>query len=160
MGGSSGPSLPPLKALRAWRRDPFGLLERAASSGDVVRLRLPRLEAWLLVHPDHIKGVLVSGHEDFMKGPTMQAAKRVLGENLLTSEGDVHRGRRRLIQPIFHHARMEAYADVMVSHAERAAERWRVGQTLDIHRQMAGLTLSVFGRALFDTDVESHAAKA
>src|SRR2546428_11096326 len=126
------PRLFAAQALRAWRRDPIALLERAASFGDVVRLRLPRLEAWLLNHPDHIKEVLVVGHGGFMKGPTMQAAKRVLGENLLTSEGEVHRRQRRLIQPIFHHERIETYGRVMVEHADRAAGRWRDGQTLDV----------------------------
>jgi len=149
-----------LHALNAWRRDPIGLLERAASSGDVVRVRLPRLEVWLLNHPDHIRDVLVTRHHDFMKGPTMQAAKWVLGENLLTSEGDVHRRQRRLIQPIFHHDRIEQYGAVMVQHAERVSERWRNGQTVDTHHEMASLTLSVVGRALFDTDVEADEAKA
>ena len=154
------PRLFALHALRSWRRDPIGLLERAASLGDMVRLRLPRLEAWLLNHPDHIGDVLVSSHQAFMKGPTMQAAKRVIGENLLTSEGDVHRRQRRLIQPIFHHHRIEAYGRVMVEEAERTAQRWRDGEIVDVHREMATLTLSVVGRALFDTDVEADEAKA
>jgi cytochrome P450 len=147
-----------LKALRAWRRDPIGVLERVASGGDVVRLRLPRLDAWLLNHPDLIRDVLVSGHHRFMKGPTIQASKRLLGESLLTSEGDVHRAHRRLIQPIFHHERIEAYGPVMVEQAERTADRWRDGEVVDVHGEMTRLTLSVVGRALFDADVEAGEA--
>jgi cytochrome P450 len=148
-----------LWALRAWRRDPIGLLQRVAAGGDVQRLRLPRLDAWLLNHPDLIREVLVSGHHDFMKGPTIQASKRLLGESLLTSEGDFHRRHRRLIQPIFHHDRMESYGPVMVGHAERAADRWRDGEVLDVHQEMTRLTLSIVGEALFGADVEADEAR-
>jgi cytochrome P450 len=147
-----------LRALRAWRRDPIGLLQRVAASGDVARLRLPRLDAWLLNHPDLVRDVLVTGHHDFMKGPTIQAAKRLLGESLLTGEGDFHRRHRRMIQPIFHHARLEAYAPVMIEHADRTADRWRDAQVIDAHGEMTRLTLSIVGKALFGTDVEADEA--
>lgn len=155
-----GPKLSALGALRAWRRDPLSLLQGMAAYGDVVRLRLPRLEAWLLNDPDLVRDVLVSGHHDFMKGPTMQAARRMLGESLLTGEGEHHRRQRRLIQPIFQHERIRGYGRVMVAHAERTAERWRGGEVVDVHAEMARLTLSVVGEALFDTDVETEEAAA
>ena len=155
-----GPKLSALGALRAWRRDPLGLLERTASYGDVVRTQLPRLEAWLLNHPDYVREVLVHYHHDFMKGPTIQAAKRVLGQNLLTGEGEFHRRQRRLIQPIFHHQRIEAHAQIMAEHADRATERWPTGEVLNVHDEMARLTLSVVGKALFDADVEADEARA
>ncbi|HXF71787.1 MAG TPA: cytochrome P450 [Actinomycetota bacterium] len=156
------PAVPlgPLRALRAWRRDPLGLLRRAAALGDVVRLSLPRFEAWLLVHPDHVHEVLVAGHRAFAKGPTMQAAKLVLGEGLLTSEGEAHRRQRRLIQPLFHHERVLRAAGTMVAHAERAAERWRAGEVIDVHAEMARLALSIAAEALFATDVEAEEARA
>jgi cytochrome P450 len=158
--GPSGPKLSAMAALKGWRRDPLGLLERAATYGDVVRTRFPGTEAWLLNHPDQVRDVLVSGHHDFMKGPTIQAAKRVLGENLLTGEGEFHRRQRRLIQPIFHHQRIEGYARIMAEHAQRDASRWQPGVAIDMHAEMARLTLSVVGKALFDADVETEEAKA
>jgi len=156
------PALPggPLGALRAWRRDPLGLLRRAAALGDVVRVPLPRFEAWLLNHPDHVHEVLVAGHRSFAKGPTMQAAKLVLGEGLLTSEGERHRRQRRLIQPIFHPDRVLRAAGTVVAHAERAAGRWRAGEVLDVHAEMARLALSVAAEALFAADVEAGEAEA
>ena len=105
-----GPKLSGLSALRAFRRDPIGLLTQAATFGDVAYLKLPRFPAYLLNHPDLVHDVLVTGNQRFMKGPTMQAAKLVLGESLLTSEGDDHRRQRRMIQPIFHHNRIAPLA--------------------------------------------------
>jgi len=143
-----------LAAMRAFRRDPLGLLERLASQGDVVRLRVPGASAFLLNHPDLVQQVLVTEHRAFHKGPTIQAAKMLLGESLLTSEGEHHLRQRRRIQPIFHHERIAGYAEAMVRRAEDAAERWRDGAELDAHAEMASLTLAVVGETLFGTDVD------
>jgi cytochrome P450 len=155
-----GPKISSLSALRQFRRDPIRLLGRAAAFGDVSFLQLPRFPAYLLNHPDLVREVLVTGSRDFMKGPTMQAAKLVLGESLLTSEGETHMRSRRLIQPIFHHDRIAAYGGAMVEHALRTSDRWRDGQSLDVFREMGALTLSIVGATLFGTDVEAEDARA
>ena len=145
--------------LRLLRSDPIGLLERAAATGDVVPLRMPRFRVFVVVPPDLVWDVLATGNHDFMKGPTMQAAKRLLGESLLTSEGEVHKRRRRLIQPIFHRERIAAYGDDMVELASIAASRWTAGEVVDVHQEMVRLTLAIVGRTLFATDVESSDAR-
>src|SRR5439155_14557764 len=99
-----------LEAVRLLRRDPIGLLERAADLGDVVRVRVPRLDLFVINHPDLVWDVLATDSRAFSKGPTMQAAKRVLGESLLTSEGEYHRRQRRLIQPLFRNERIVGFA--------------------------------------------------
>jgi len=153
------PGLSRLAALRLIRKDPIALLERAARAGDVVALPLPRFPLVLVNRPELVWDVLATNNHGFMKGPTMQIAKRLLGESLLTSEGDVHARQRRLIQPVFHHERIDAYADDMVALGERAADRWRSGDTLDVHQEMARLTLAIVGRTLFATDVEAEESR-
>ncbi len=147
--------LSPLAALRAFRRDPLGLLERLAARGDAVRLRIPGADAYLLNHPDLVRDVLVTEHKAFHKGPTIQAAKMLLGESLLTSEGDRHLRQRRLIQPIFHHERIAGYAATMVRRAEETVDAWRDGVEIDAHAEMASLTLAIVGETLFGTDVDA-----
>ena len=118
-------------------------------------LPMLRFDLYLLARPDLAWDVLATHSASFMKGPTMQAAKRVLGESLLTSEGDHHRRQRRMIQPMFHHERIATYADEMVALAEQAASRWADGETFDVHREMSRLTLGIVARTLFGTDVGS-----
>lgn len=89
----------------------------------------------------------------------MQAAKRLLGESLLTTEGEVHRRRRRLIQPILHHERVAAYAAEMVVLADHASQRSVAGEWIEMQEEMARLTLAIVGRTLFDTDVEAGDAR-
>jgi cytochrome P450 len=148
--------LSPLAALREFRRDPLGLLERLAAEGDVVRLRVPGSDAFLFNHPDLVHQVLVVEHRAFHKGPTIQAAKMLLGESLLTSEDEWHLRQRRLIQPMFHHERISAYADAMVRRAEEVSAAWVEGAELDLRDEMARLTLAIVGETLFGADVEGE----
>jgi len=92
-----------------------------------------------------------------MKGRSLQEAKRVLGNGLLTSEGEPHLGQRRLIQPLFHQERVAGFATEMVSAAERLSERWRDGAEVEMVADMTELMLAIVGRTLFDADVERDA---
>jgi cytochrome P450 len=148
----------PLSGLLAYRRGPLPFFQNLAQQfGDISYFRLGPQQAFFLNHPDYIKDVLVTNHQDFMKGLALQRAKRLLGEGLLTSEGEFHRRQRRLAQPAFHRQRVASYAAVMTDYAARARERWRDGETLDISEQMMRLTLAIVGKTLFDADVESDA---
>ena len=151
-----GPDLSRLAALRAFRTDPLGLLEGLATYGDVVRVDVPGSAAYLLNHPDLVHEVLVVEHRAFHKGPTIRAAKMLLGESLLTSEEETHRRQRRLIQPMFHHERIASYAASMVRFAERAADRWDGHQELDLQAEMSALTLVVVGDTLFGADIDER----
>ena len=101
--------------------------------------------------------MLVTHQRNFTKSRGLERAKKLLGEGLLTSEGAAHLRQRRLLQPAFHRDRIAAYADVMVEHADRLQARWQDGATLDVSKEMMRVTLSIVGKTLFDTDVESKA---
>jgi cytochrome P450 len=140
-------------ALAVWR-DPLGsLLALAREYGDIARWRFRGTDYVLLVRPEHIKRVLVTDHTAFVKGRVLQEVKDVVGEGLLTSEGEVHRGQRGAIQPAFRRQRVAGAAGEMVASAVDVSSRWRKGQTIDAHREMTDLTLDVAGRTLFGADL-------
>ncbi|MCA1812556.1 MAG: cytochrome P450 [Halobacteriales archaeon] len=140
-------------------RDPMGALAKLATHGDIVLFRMFGTQRiWLANHPDLVQEVLVTRSKDYRKGRGLQAAKRLLGEGLLTSEGDLHREQRKVMQPMFHHERIAGYADAMVRHAARARERFEPGQEHDMSQEMARLTLGIVAQTLFDADVEGDAA--
>ena len=145
--------------LRALRRDPLGSLERLAAQGDVVHARLGPRRIVLVNHPELVKEVLVTHGRSFMKGRALQEAKRILGNGLLTSEGDLHLRQRRLIQPLFREERIAGLGADVVAEALRASARWRDGDELDVSTEMMRLTLAIVGRTLLDADVERDAAE-
>ncbi len=148
----------PLSGLLGYRRGPLPFFQNlAAQYGDISYFRLGPQEAFFLNHPDLIKDVLVTNHQNFHKGLALQRAKRLLGEGLLTSEEDFHRRQRRLAQPAFHRARIASYASVMTDYASESRARWHDGDTLDMSEEMMRLTLGIVGKTLFDADVVSDA---
>ncbi len=144
--------------LFVFRRDPIGfLMDIARDYGDIVRFKVGPQNIFLFNHPDYIKDVLVTYNRNFIKSRGLERTKVLLGEGLLTSEGDFHHRQRRLIQPAFHRQRIAAYAVVMTDYGARMRERWQDGTTLDIAQEMKRLTLAIAGKTLFNADVESEA---
>lgn len=125
--------------------------------GDVAFFYFGSQPMVLLNDPEAIRDVLVTHGKNFMKGEGLQRAKRLLGEGLLTSEGEVHLRQRRMMQPAFHRQRIAGYAATMVEYAARTGDRWQPGTQLDIAREMMRLTLGIAGKTLFDADVEGEA---
>ncbi len=153
------PVLRAVRDLQAFRRDPLTLLTRLAERGDVVPFQIGSQPMALINHPDLIREVLVTKNRAFVKGRVLQRARRLLGEGLLTSEGDVHLRQRRLIQPAFHRQRIAAYGAVMVAAAEARSARWHDGEIIDISRELMAITLRVVGATLFSADTEADAAE-
>jgi cytochrome P450 len=142
-----------------FRRDPAGFLQRLSREyGDVVHFLLMRRHAFLFSHPDHVRELLVNQQANFIKSRILQRSKLLLGEGLLTSEGELHLRQRRLAQPAFYRERLQSYAEIMSAYALRTRERWREGMMLDMQSEMMRLTLSIVARALFSADAEGDAA--
>jgi cytochrome P450 len=139
-------------------RDPLAMFTRYARDyGDVTFFKLGGERCYFVNHPSIIRDVLVTHQRNFTKSRGLERAKKLLGDGLLTAEGQTHLRHRRLLQPAFHRDRIAGYAQVMIDYATRLAGRWQHGQTLDISKEMMRVTLSIAGKTLFDTDVESRA---
>ena len=154
-----GPKYSPLALnLIRFRRDPLSFLQWLTKQyGDFARFWMGGQQMFFVNHPDYIRDVLVTYNSNFVKGRALQRAKRLLGQGLLTSEGDLHRRQRLLVQPAFHRQRIASYGSVMVEHADRTSSRWRDGDTFDMSQEMTRLTLGIVAKTLFDADVESEA---
>jgi cytochrome P450 len=146
----------PGSTLLRFRKDPLAYFEKLAREfGDVSRFRLGREHIVFVNHPEFIRNILVTNCNNFTKGRAFFRAGGLLGQGLLTSEGEFHRRQRRMVQPAFHARRIAAFAEVMTKHAKRMRSRWGGGATLDVSREMMRLTLAVVAETLFGADLES-----
>src|SRR5204863_6749827 len=147
-----------LKRLFRMSRDPLGFFTGLRREyGGFVHYRLGPRHVWFVADPELIEEVLLKRARSFIKDQGLESTKPLLGEGLLTSEGELHRRQRRLAQPAFHHARIASYATTMVEHGVRARDRWRDGQVLDFMGEMMRLSLGIVGKTLFDSDIASDA---
>jgi cytochrome P450 len=140
-----------------FRRNPTGFLTEAAALGDVAFFKMGGQPAFFLNHPEMVRDLLVVNAHKFKKGRALQRAKKLLGEGLLTSEGEFHLRQRRMIQPSFHRQRIADYAGAMIEYGERMANSWQDGEVRDIDKEMMRLTLQIVGKTLFSANVEDEA---
>ena len=139
--------------LAELRRDALALYTRCARDfGDVSTMRFGLRRVHLINHPDLIESVLVTNARNWVKHYALKMNRLLLGDGLLTSDGDAWLRQRRLLQPLFHRERLAGYGAVMVEMTERLADSWRDGETRDLLSEMTGLTLEIIARRSSDRD--------
>ena len=141
-----------------FRRDPLAFFtETQRTYGDIATFSFGPQQVYLVSYPDWIEDVLVNSAKKYTKGVALQRAKRLLGEGLLTSEGQAHLRQRRTIQPMFHRQHVQRFADAMVTHAVRWRDSITPNATIDVTDEMAALTLAIVGETLFSSNVQGDA---
>jgi cytochrome P450 len=103
--------------------------------------------------PGLIWEILINHPQDMIKERTQRRMKILLGEGLITSDGEIHKRQRRIAAPAFHRQRIQNYGAMMVDRASAMREEWQPGVEIDIAAEMMRLTLQVVARTLFNTDV-------
>lgn len=142
----------------AFQMDSTSFLMRiAGEQGDVARFRLGRTDAFLLSHPDRIREVLVDRAAEFSKGRLMQRARRLLGDGLLTSEGEAHRSERRRIQPVFTRERLHSYFSIVPQIGTEHCADWTDGTRVQLGSSMDQLAMKIVSRALLGADIARDA---
>jgi cytochrome P450 len=153
--------LPPIprSSVRELVRDPLNyFLSITRQYGDIICYRPAPDTAFLINHPDYIQHVLVENARNYSKDTyTNSAFKKAIGDGLINLEGDAWLERRRLMQPAFHHMRLEALDGMIVEAAGDMLDRWQdryeAGQAVDVAREMAALTMTITSRALFGVNL-------
>ncbi len=157
--------VPVLGNLYAMRNAPLATLTMAMREcGDIAAVEFPQVRGHLLFHPDHVKSILVDHAKDISKDtPGFNALRLLLGNGLVTAEGDFWRRQRRIAQPAFHRAKIMALGGAMVAHAERTATEWeaaaRAGRVVDVAEAMMRLTLGIVADTMLGVDVSRDAAE-
>jgi cytochrome P450 len=134
--------------------NPILLFEHlVATYGPVSHYKIGPSHIIFINDPGLISEVLINQPQNFIKERTQRRMKILLGEGLITSDGEVHRRQRRIAAPAFHRQRIQNYGAIMVGRAAAMREEWQPGQRIDIAAEMMRLTLQVVARTLFNTDV-------
>lgn len=154
-----GPKSPyPGSGFLRFRKDPLGFLENVAREfGDIASWKIGGQRVVLVNHPNFIRDVLVTQGHKFVSG--FERSKKLLGEGLLTSEGEIHRRNRRMMQPAFAHERIATFGGLITNEAAQARHRWSDGTTLNISDEMTRLALAIVGQAIFGTDLAAQAGE-
>jgi cytochrome P450 len=150
----------PGQFLMEMARNPLGpMLAMHEEYGDIVHYKAGPQNLYIVNEPEIIRDVLVTNQKNFTKSRGLERTRKLLGNGLLTSEGEFHLRQRRLAQPAFHRNRIASYATAMTAYANRTRSSWKDGDTVDMHVEMMRLTLAIVAKTLFDADVDAEAAE-
>jgi cytochrome P450 len=135
-------------------RDRLWVMQQAgAIRGGICELPVVGGSVVIVSTPDLVHEVLVTQAESFAKGNAFRFLRPIIGNGLLTSEGEFHRRQRKLMAPALAHKRIAGYADTMAAYAERTQRAWADGAQIDASAEMMRLTLDVVAKTLLDADV-------
>jgi len=130
-----------------------GYLRRAGRYGDTIRVPYrPGNSLYLLSRPEHAEHVLAANQDNYVKAFTYRPLRALVGDGLLTSEGEQWRRHRRVVQPVFSRRHVTAFAPAMTAAARQLTARWDSlpdGTVINVAGQMSALALDIVGQALF-----------
>ena len=133
-------------------RDPLAFLTRMKDEyGDIVLYQ--GLEHLLvqLNHPDLIEEVYQGHWRSLHKDQLYKVLHVVLGEGLVTAEGDTWKRHRKVIGPSFRPKQIAVYADVMVQRTKEWCASLPV--EVELHHALMELTQAIVLDTLFGSDL-------
>jgi cytochrome P450 len=136
------------------------MIELFARHGDTYRVFVParRSYTYVIHHPDDVKRVLVSHHRNYTKGLGLDRVKILLGKGIMTSEGELWKRQRYMMQPLFHRRVITGFAQLIAAANERFIARWeelaRRGELVNLTDEMSELTLDIVLRSIFGRDLD------
>jgi cytochrome P450 len=130
-----------------------------AEFGDTYRVFAPArgVYNYVINHPDDIKRVLLSNHRNYTKGEGMDRVKILLGNGIMTSEGDFWRRQRRMMQPSFHRRVIDQFSALIREVNDKFAARWAEKaarrEAINVSDDTSELTLEIVLRSIFGSDL-------
>ena len=131
-----------------------------AEFGDLYRVFAPArgVYHYVINHPEDIKRVLLSNHRNYTKGEGMDRVKILLGNGIMTSEGDFWRRQRRMMQPSFHRRVIDQFSRLIREVNDKFAARWADkaarAEAVNISDDTSELTLEIVLRSIFGSDLD------
>ena len=128
--------------------------------GDVYRVFAPSrgVYNYVINNPEDIKRVLLSNHSNYTKGEGMDRVKILLGNGIMTSEGDFWRRQRRMMQPAFHRRVIDQFSALIREVNDKFAARWAAhaarGEPVNVSDDTSELTLDIVLRSIFGSDLD------
>src|SRR5215468_1833394 len=114
------------------------MIQLFARHGDTYRVFSPARGSYTYVihHPDDVKRVLVSNHKNYTKGVGLDRVRILLGKGIMTSEGELWKRQRYMMQPFFHRRVITEFASLIAAANERRLTHWeqlaRAGEVLNL----------------------------
>jgi cytochrome P450 len=144
------------------RRNPLALYLRLVRDyGDLVYFRIGSIGYALVNDPGAIRRVMQEDQDNFPKGPGYDRLRTVVGNGLLTSQGELWRKQRKLSAPAFNHQKIMAACCEVVRLTRNMFAEWEgklaISTRLDLAAEMSRVALNIAGQTFLGSDPSSRA---
>ncbi|MBA0050978.1 cytochrome P450 [Streptomyces sp. AJS327] len=150
--------VPVLGSLPQWKRSTAEFLLRTQRDyGEISRIRLGPQSVYLVSDPEAVDHVLRGNNGNYVRGTLYEQFKIVMGDGLLTTDGDFWKAHRRAMQPAFLRRAVAAVGPYTVDATREMLDGWeekaRRGEPVDLVTETLRLTLITLSRSLFGFDI-------
>jgi cytochrome P450 len=158
-GRGPAPRLGLIEFIRRVREDQLSVIDPALYAEDLTYSRILFLHSFLVNKPEYIEQVLLTNHANYRKSHFLRnLLGPLLGQGLLTSEGELWRRQRRIAAPAFHRARVGEFVGTMQASTQAMLARWNGASDFDVAAEMMALTLDIIARTMFSVQVSGEVA--
>ncbi len=147
--------------LERMRQAPLDFVtELAGSYGDVTRHLAEGDTVYLVNRPDLARYVLKENGANYTKErtPDDHMLRPLLGNGLLTSDGEAWARQRKQCAPAFRLAEVRTFDGIITEAARGLLDRWRsaaeAGVPLAVDHHLTALTLTIITRAILGADID------
>ncbi len=138
----------------ALRNDTLGYIHQTSHQlGHFFKIRAAVFPVHITTDPAVAQHLLQKNNKNYGKGRGYRVMAEFLGEGLLTSEGEHWLKHRRIMQPAFHKAKLQALAQTMLNYTNESIANQPAGVTIDASQWMSALTMHIAAGTLFSSDV-------
>ena len=148
---------PVLGHFLAFRKNPFAFFQKhTTEQKDLFWFDLLGRKILVLNHPEAVKHVLINKAKIYSRKPTYHFLVELLGEGLLTTEGDIWKQKRRLAQPFFTKEQMDGLFGIMEHSAKTFWDEFQPHQTFNLEEEMNHLALVMLTDSILQAEMDFH----
>ena len=139
------------------------IVEACGDKGRVGELVMGPRKVHIISHPEHVRYVFAENGSNYIKKSSLDNLRLLLGEGLVTSDGDLWRNSRSVVQTAFQRERMAEMIRTAAEPVRMMLDAWDQGPvqtTLDMHREVRRLVFIISGWTLFGCDLSENVDEA
>ncbi len=151
-----------LSRTRRFASEPLPmLLDAYERFGPIFTLRIFHSNTVFMLGPAANHYVTVSHASNFSwRESQFRDLIGLMGDGLLTIDGDFHRRSRMIMLPAFHREHIAASAEAVIDETSRALDELEPGASIDLYMWTRRLAVRVAMRALFGVDPDGEEARS
>lgn len=142
--------------------NPIKHLEHLASTyGPFIQFQKGKNTRFLLLDPECLEHILVTNNSNYIKSPRYRKLAPLMGDGLITSDGDFWKSQRKVVQPFFNAEMATRFKTISQVKTEEMVETWKKscleGTNIHLWKEMNKVAFAIITQFIFGNDLSKEA---